>query len=100
MKSVEVKCHGITLRLRRLSRRGLRRLYNGKVWTHCWLRAHTALPLCDGLYGVCFQRGHRRVQNTAYVQPEKNMVFLCDSCAEANEEYWNEMWREYYGGLL
>ena len=102
-KSIEVEFKGVRLRLRRVSSfkvKLLRFKYSIKLWIHTWIRSHTALPLCDGLYGPCFCRGHRRVQNTAYVDEKKNWVFLCDTCMEANDEYWNEMWREYYGSVL
>ena len=78
----------------------LRKVYGAKIWLHKWIRSHTALPLCDGLYGPCFCKGHRRAQNTAYVDEKRNWVFLCDTCMEANDEYWKEMWREYYGSVL
>ena len=103
MKTVEVELNGVKLTLRRVGSfkvKLLRWRYNIKIWLHTWIRSHTALPLCDGLYGPCFCRGHRRVQNTAYVDEKKNWVFLCDTCMEANDEHWDEMWREYYGSVL
>jgi hypothetical protein len=27
-------------------------------------------------------------------------VNLCRACAKEHHDYWDEMWREYYGGLL
>jgi len=27
-------------------------------------------------------------------------VALCSSCAERHHEYWDEMWQDYYSGLL
>lgn len=29
-----------------------------------------------------------------------NMAFLCDLCWMEEREYWDEMWQEYYRGLL
>jgi hypothetical protein len=42
---------------------------------------------------------HRRRQNTAYVDDERNWKVLCDKCQEDNDEYWNEMWKDYYDML-
>ena len=66
---------------------------------HTWLKAQ-GVPLCDGMYGECFCKGSRRRQYTQYVLEGSNWVFLCDTCMEANDEYWKEMWKEYYGGVL
>lgn len=42
----------------------------------------------------------RRRQNTAYVHEESNWITVCDTCFEDVEEYWKEMWEQYYGGRL
>lgn len=39
-------------------------------------------------------------QNTCYVDEEHNWVTLCPPCQEANDEYWADMWSDYYSGLL
>jgi hypothetical protein len=54
------------------------------------------LNLCQGAQGPCFRRGKRRRQYTAYVKDELNWVFMCDECARINDEYWQEMWQDYY----
>jgi len=59
------------------------------------------LPICRGLEGSCFKivlRKHR--QPTAYVEDKLNWVRLCPKCAKYNNEYWQEMWDEYYRGRL
>jgi hypothetical protein len=38
--------------------------------------------------------------NTAYVNEEDNYTYACDPCFEEIEEYWAEMWAEYYSGRL
>ncbi len=39
-------------------------------------------------------------QRTMYEKEEDNWVTLCESCKEENDEYWDEMWKEYYRGCL
>jgi hypothetical protein len=68
-------------------------------WLHKYLKAH-GVKLCDGMYGVCFRKGSKHRQNTAYNEDKRNWVFMCPRCREANHEYWKEMWKEYYGGVL
>lgn len=36
-------------------------------------------------------------QNTAYVDDFKNYFRGCEDCREQNDEYWAEMWNDYYG---
>jgi len=57
------------------------------------------------------RRGHR---GCAYAYPEiskdpeakagdandPNYATLCEGCWEEDNEYWREMWEEYYGGRL
>ena len=42
----------------------------------------------------------RRPQNTAYVDEESNWAVLCAECQEEADEYWNDMWAEYYSGCM
>lgn len=56
--------------------------------------------LCHGVDGPCYHIGKKRRQRTEYVNDERNYVFLCDHCAEANNKYWEERWAEYYGMTL
>jgi hypothetical protein len=37
-------------------------------------------------------------QHTFYPNEEDNWVTLCESCRKENDAYWEEMWRDYYGG--
>ena len=39
-------------------------------------------------------------QRTMYVNEEDNWVTLCELCKEENDEYWDEMWKEYYRECL
>ncbi len=72
----------------------------------CWVKGklHRLLqkvfPLCDGFKGPCFKLGERRRQRTAYHEDDLNWVFLCDKCAEINQEHWDEMWSEYYSQVI
>jgi hypothetical protein len=50
---------------------------------------------CCGDYPALY--GH---QHTAYVEKRFNYVTLCDDCWEENNEYWREMWNEYYSMVM
>jgi protein-arginine kinase activator protein McsA len=39
-------------------------------------------------------------QNTKFVDEERNWVTLCPPCAEENDEYWADMWSQYYQGCM
>jgi hypothetical protein len=39
-------------------------------------------------------------QRTHYINEKDNWVTLCEDCKEANDEYWDQMWDEYYKGCL
>lgn len=40
----------------------------------------------------------RRRQSTAYAKDEMNWATLCPECHEINDEYWKDMWNDYYRG--
>jgi hypothetical protein len=48
-----------------------------------------------GILGAYLRR-----QNTQYLDDESNYITLCDPCQEENNEYWSDMWRDYYSGCL
>lgn len=49
----------------------------------------------------CGCRGaHRQRMNTRYVNEESNWTVQCDLCMEETEDYWADMWSEYYGSRL
>lgn len=52
------------------------------------------LESCSGMYGPCSNSGRWVRQNTAYIEDEKNWVFLCEECEKLNDEYWYDMWSE------
>jgi hypothetical protein len=39
-------------------------------------------------------------QNTKFVDEERNWVTLCPLHEEENDEYWTDMWSQYYQGCL
>jgi len=39
-------------------------------------------------------------QHTMYEDKESNYVSACPYCKEINDEYWNEMWADYYGNCM
>lgn len=46
---------------------------------------------------VCGAPGaERRHQMTAYVNKESNYKTLCGDCQDEADEYWKDMWNEYY----
>lgn len=52
------------------------------------------------LFNGCGKIGEWRAQQTAYENKEANFACLCEEHQQETDEYWNEMWREYYSGLL
>jgi len=51
----------------------------------------------DVLCQACNKPGaKKRRQNTAYVDDEANFSILCDDCQQQADEYWKDMWDEYY----
>lgn len=69
-------------------------------WIVAKLRGETGIQ-CHGVDGPCPSLNARRQrQNTAYVDDEHNWIVMCPECAEANAEYWEDMWRDYYAGRL
>ena len=58
------------------------------------------------LFGYCpgcgrwFKYPRRRRQSTQYHDEESNYVTCCSDCFEEVEEYWAELWDEYYSGRL
>jgi len=55
---------------------------------------------CTGVSHPCGKPAHWRRQHTAYADDNSNWVMLCDECHIENEANWDDMWRDYYGGLL
>ncbi len=42
----------------------------------------------------------RRRQNTSYADDESNFATLCNECQTEANEYWAELWAEYYSGCM
>lgn len=61
--------------------------------------------LIQKLLGFCPQCGRYFLkvrttrQNTAYVDDKLNFFTGCKKCEEANDEYWADMWEQYYGSI-
>ena len=45
-------------------------------------------------------KAEKRRQLTAYANDKLNFAVLCDECQGETNEYWQEQWDDYYGGLL
>lgn len=60
---------------------------------------------CEGFHGPCDQIGQQRGPRTAYhwngkgEDPNQSPI-LCDECADEYHDYWDEMWDDYYAGIL
>ena len=39
-------------------------------------------------------------QNTKYVDEDLNWVNYCPKCRKINDQYWYDMWSEYYSGCI
>ncbi len=48
--------------------------------------------------GTCNARKNR--QRTYYPDDASNWTTLCPSCQEINDEYWDDMWAEYYASVM
>lgn len=44
--------------------------------------------------------GERYRQNTQYVEEDRNWVTLCPKCRKENDEYWSQMWSDYYSDVF
>ena len=83
---------------------------DGRCWnTNCICYSNRVLAesfedgnlKCDG-YGVRCEsmKATRRRQNTKYVEEESNWNTLCEDCQIKVDEYWADMWADYYSGIL
>jgi len=56
--------------------------------------------------GICLSCGEikntikMRRKNTQYVDKDSNYIESCIECFNDEQEYWAEMWREYYSDKL
>lgn len=57
------------------------------------------LGRCDHC-GRYFKYPKRRRMSTAYVEEEANYCVECKECFIETQEYWADMWRDYYSGRL
>jgi hypothetical protein len=39
-------------------------------------------------------------QRTFYVNDSDNWVNACPDCKMMNDDYWDDMWNEYYSGCM
>jgi hypothetical protein len=58
-----------------------------------WRQLHWLTNRCDHCRRFGAETYH---QNTRFIKKEDNIVTLCPSCKEANDEYWAERWSEIY----
>jgi len=60
---------------------------------------HKTLGKCPNC-NKYFTYPRKRRMNTAYAQYESNFEVCCLNCHNSHEEFWEEMWKEYYAGKL
>lgn len=53
-------------------------------------------PTCERYFRYNVKT-HRR--NTAYVNPEKNWMTACKKCRIDDDEYFAELWKDYYSSI-
>ena len=65
-------------------------------FTNKSLEGETRLQ-CQGFTGPCDSlKAEKRRRRTYYTNEEDNWTTQCEDCYEAEAEYWDEMWAEYY----
>ena len=78
--------------IRHMHERAFRRLFHRYQGTEQPKRC----PLC-GRYGKDI---FKRRKNTEYNDEESNWVTGCGECYQAMEDYYTELWAEYYASVL
>ncbi len=68
------------------------------------VKQHDSRTRFQKFFGFCPQCGKwlhlitTYRQHTAYEDDERNFFTGCKRCCERNDEYWEEMWNDYYSG--
>lgn len=57
---------------------------------------------CEGMFGECGIIPAKEIPcRTQYCNAEQNISpVLCEECAKEYNDYWDEMWNEYWSGRL
>ena len=55
---------------------------------------------CQGGCGKNDDTVQRRRQRTQYVDDKENFKALCPECQKNEDEYWDEMWKDYYANCM
>lgn len=54
-------------------------------------------------YCPCCGKWFRRVRTerriTRYIDDESNWLTACRECQDHDDEYWSDMWEQYYGSI-
>ncbi len=58
------------------------------------------LKRCEGALSECNRFGLTYRQRTKYEDEQSNWRCLCKSCQDENDSYWDDMWKEYYAGVM
>lgn len=70
----------------------------GSVWLIARIMRVLHLVVCDRCGDV--HSVSRRPQMTAYTNDAANYAILCETCQQAEDEYWKERWRDYYSSIV
>ena len=58
-------------------------------------RAFGYCPCCD----KWFRRVRTERRLTRYVDEADNWLTCCRECRDRDDEYWSDMWEQYYGSI-
>ena len=68
---------------------------------------YKGMGLIRHIFGYCPQCGRwfrytrkKRRRNTAYCEDELNWLYSCRECYEYDCDYFEELWKDYYSGIL
>lgn len=69
-----------------------------KIWLKKFLISKMNAGLCN--FADCFEFGKRRRQLTQYADDHLNWDCLCCDHQDEVDEYWIDMWSDYYSRVL
>lgn len=70
-----------------------------RLWKFIIFLFQKAIGFCP-YHGTCFNYPKRYRRNTAYYKDEMNWGYAAKCCIEEENAMYEEMWRDYYSGIL
>jgi len=59
------------------------------------------LEHCEGSEAPCTNTNAKWVaRGCIYPDERANWAYLCPECTEIEHEHWNDMWQEYWSGVM